>query len=269
MDASGNIFGTTRYGGSGNCGTVFMLNASNGYALSTVVSFVGPNGVEPNAGVTVGADGNLYGTTMAGGPTFYSSSMPGYGQVFKLDASNNYALSTLAGFTKANGDSAAGRVIMDRAGNIYGTTATGGIGSGNGNGTVFKLDASNGYALATLADFATPSPAVAYPEAGLVMDAAGNLYGTTEEGGPGGYGTVFKLDASNDYALSILAAFDGADGGACSGGLAIDAEGDLFGTTRNGGTNLYGTVFELSPTPEPATLSLLVLGALGLLRRRK
>ena len=151
---------------------------------------------------------------------------------------------------------------MDAAGNLFGITKVGGTAD---YGTVFELDASKGYALRKLADFTGENGV--YPEAGLSMDAAGNLYGTTEQGYGGG--TVFKLDASHGYALSTLCVFGGINGNEPRCALAMDGDGNLYGTTSyGGGTNEDGTVFELSPTPEPATLSLLALGGLAIFRRR-
>ena len=182
------------------------------------------------------------------------------GTVFKLDASNGYAFSTLANFNGENGLHPVAALTLDGAGNIYGTTE-GGYGTG---GTVFKLDASNGYALSTLASFTGAYGGPTYGT--LCMDSVGNLYGTTE-GATGGC-SVFKLDASNDYALSTLAVFNGIGGpfdSSALAGLIMDGTGNLFGTTDYH----RGTVFELTPTPEPTTVSLLTLGSLALLSRRK
>jgi uncharacterized repeat protein (TIGR03803 family) len=344
MDADGNLYGTTANGGTDNYGTVFKLDASNNYALSTLVSFNGTNGRTPCAGVIMDGAGNLYGTTENGGTG-------SWGTVFKLDASNSYALSTLANFSwkgpygdqptaglaidstgnlyglttspstafkldasnnysispiAAIGYYEDGTLAMDRAGNLYGVSREGGA---NGLGAVFKLNASSGYSMSTLVNFTGTNGQ--YPWGSLAIDSAGNLYGTTDNFSTPE--TVFKLDASNGYALSTLATgtalkglyacaptmdaagslyvaagifggagtilkFDAANGYAPSSvanlpnapdTLIIDAAGDIFGTTFYGGDNNDGTVFELAPTPEPATLSLLVLGGLAMLRRRK
>jgi uncharacterized repeat protein (TIGR03803 family) len=309
VDAAGNLYGTTQFGGAGY-GTVFNLNASKNYALSTLATFNSANGSSPEGGLTMDASGNLYGTTYYGGT--YGGTF-GSGTVFRLNVSNNYAISTLASFNQTIGCEPRGEVIMDASGNLYGTTALSGAccgmvfklvasngyapktlvsfnyqngaepcaglimdakgnlygttnGAGSG-GTVFELNASRNYALSTLASFSGTNGTG--PVAGLIMDAAGNLYGTTALGGTNGDGTVFKLDASNNYALMTLYSFAGADGADPEAELTFDATGDLFGTTTGGGVANDGTVFELTPAPEPATLSLLTLGGLAMFRRRK
>ncbi len=248
IDGTGNIYGTTYQGGATAqgldlaYGTVFKLDASNGYALSTLVNFNYDNGMLPQAGVIMDASGNLYGTTNGGGA-------PGWGTVFKLDASNHYALSTLSSFASENGGEPMGGVIMDSRGNLYGTTS----GQGGGNGTIFKLDASNHYALSTLVAFTGTNGGT--PMGNLIMDGAGNLYGTTSSGGTAGGGTVFKLNAASGYALSTLVNFAGANGQSPQAGLAMDAVGDIFGTTNDGGANGDGTVFELLANHIPGDIN--------------
>ncbi len=234
-DASGNLYGTTANGGVSNSGTVFKLDASNNYARTNLHDFSGsPDGAQPYAAVLTDESGNLYGTTAGGG--LYDS-----GTVFRLDAANNYALSTLHDFGGSDGASPQTSLIADASGNLYGTTSRGGL---DDSGTVFKLDAANGYALTTLHDFGGPDGAS--PVASLVADASGNLYGTTSEGGPANRGIAFKLEASSDYALTTLHGFGGPDGASPFAALIADASGNLFGTTRKGGTQDHsGTVFKL------------------------
>ncbi|MDB5354709.1 MAG: hypothetical protein JWN24_1162 [Phycisphaerales bacterium] len=114
----------------------------------------------------------------------------------------------------------------------------------------------------------------AYPKAGVIADAAGNLYGTAELGGANGYGVVFEV-AAGTHALSTLATFNGSNGAYPEGGLIADAAGNLYGTTQYGGVHNDGTVFELtetgfvSPTPEPGGALLTGLSAIGILARRR
>ena len=172
-DAWGNLYGTTY--GNGNygdndyyLGTVFKIDAANGYALTTLHSFSGgTDGARPAAAVIADASGNLYGTTSEGGL--------GYGTVFRLDAANNYALTTLHTFTSSypGGTSPRAALILDGSGNLYGTTAGGGL---HYQGTVFKLEAANGYALTTLHSFGG-GPDGQRPVAAVIADASGNLYG--------------------------------------------------------------------------------------------
>ena len=145
-------------------------------------------------------------------------------------------------FTGRDGAVPHGALIFDAPGNLYGTTHNGGT---NGYGTVFQLDPSG--ALTVLHSFTGGSDG-AYPEAGLIADMAGNLYGTTYGGGAGG-GTVFQLQASGT--LTVLHTFTGGDGAYPVAGLLADAAGNLYGTTAGGGSGANcahgcGTVFELT-----------------------
>ena len=133
----------------------------------------------------------MYGTTEYGGTN-------GDGTVFKLAVANNYALTTLATFNGINGSLPLAGLIADPAGNLYGTTYSGGA---NNFGTAFKLRAANNYAVTTLATFRGISGIDgAAPRAALIADAAGNLYGTTAGVMDSIDGTAFKLDAANNYA---------------------------------------------------------------------
>jgi len=144
-------------------------------------------------------------------------------------------LTTIATFNTLNGASPYANVIADASGNLYGTTNGGGT---NGQGTVFRLDASNNYALTTLVNFnVSTSGNGAQPYAGLISDAAGNLYGTTFGGGTSGVGTVFKLDASNNFALTTLVNFASTTSSPNEprGNFGVDAAGNFYSTTVNGG----------------------------------
>jgi uncharacterized repeat protein (TIGR03803 family) len=156
-------------------------------------------------------------------------------------------------------------LIADAAGNLYGTT---GYGGANNDGTIFKIAAGTGD-LTTLATF--DGSQGEYPSAGLIADAAGNLYGTAFYGGSGGDGTVFEL-AAGSSTITTLAEFDGDNGAFPMTSLIADASGNLYGTTFEGGTNSVGTVFELTNTgfvlPEPGTLALFAVAGLFLRRVR-
>ena len=181
-DSSGNLFGTTLVGGTNNDGTVFEL-AKGSSTLSTLASFNGTNGSLPYAGLLADSAGNLFGATGAGGAN-------NDGTLFELaKGSSGYTLNTLASFNNTNGTTPYGTLIADSAGNLFGTTAGGGA---NNDGTVFELaKGSSGYALNTLASFSVSNGG--YPQAGLVADSAGNLFGTTEGGGASNDGTVFEV----------------------------------------------------------------------------
>ncbi len=232
-DAAGNFYGTTITGGSRGQGTVFKLNTSN--QETVLYTFTGASdGGLPQASLIIDSAGNLYGTTTAGGSG-------ASGTVFKIDTSNHY--SVLYSFTGASdGQSPEAPLIMDAAGNLYGTTFGGGSG---GQGVVFKLDTSNHE---TVLHSFTGGSDGASPQAGLLMDAAGNLYGTTGAGGPAGQGTVFKIDASHHE--TVLYSFTGgSDGAGPQAGLVMDAAGNLYGTTFSGGSGCAapgcGVLFKL------------------------
>jgi uncharacterized repeat protein (TIGR03803 family) len=179
---------------------------------TTLHSFTnsGGDGEVPEAGLIMDGSGNLYGTTTNGGAN-------GYGTVFELVySSGSYAEKVLYSFTNSGGDGldpVAG-LIMDSSGNLYGTTT---IGGANGYGTVFELVNSSGsYAEKVLYSFTNSGGDGWYPYAGLIMDASGNLYGTTESGGANRVGTVFELvNSSGSYAEKVLYSFtnSGGDGG--------------------------------------------------------
>lgn len=248
-DASGNLYGTTQYGGTSNLGIVFKVDpAGNETVLHSFAG--GSDGATPLASVVVDPAGNLYGTTWSGGAN-------NAGVVFKVDASGSETiLHTFTG--QSDGGGPRGSLILDSANNLYGTT----IGGGNGSsgGVVFKLDPTGQetvlYAF-TLAEGG-------FPEAGLLRDSAGNLYGTTTFGGGAGAGpsgTVFKLDSAGNF--STLHAFSGgADGGEPTSVLIQDKAGNLYGTTQAGGIVPSngecffgcGVVFKLDSTGKESVL---------------
>jgi uncharacterized repeat protein (TIGR03803 family) len=196
----------------------------------------GHDGADPLNGFIVDAKGNLYGTASSGG-TFDS------GVVFKITSKG--AETVLHEFKGGkDGSSPQGFLIQDGAGNIYGTTGAGGV---YGAGTVFEVSSLKVetvlYSFAGHGDGATPV-------AGLAIDAAGNLYGTTSAGGSSGNGTVFKLSPqqSGSWTESVLYSFGiGTDGAIPVGGVTLDASGNLYGTTSAGGAVGLGTVFQLRP----------------------
>jgi len=238
-DGTGNLYGTTYGGGDYGSGTVFRLDTTGKEAVLHSFSG-GPDGGYPYAGLILDAASNLYGTADAGG-------VHNYGAVFEMPAGG--AEGVLYSFTGTGGDGAdplAG-LIRDGVGNLYGTTASGGA---SGLGTVFKLSA--GGAETVLHSFRGGSDGE-YPEAGLVQDGVGNLYGTTYAGGASGFGTVFKIDAKGNE--TVLYSFrGGADGEYPSAGLVRDAAGNLYGTTNSGGASGDGIVFKISPAGKETVL---------------
>src|SRR6516162_5153442 len=199
-DSSGNLFGTTSQGGAFEnaygfftYGTVFeIVKTASGYASSptTLVSFNGTGGGSPFAGLIADRTGNLFGTTLEGGA--YND-----GTVFEIvKTASGYARTptTLVSFNGSDGMFPASGLIADAEGNLFGTTSGGGA---NGQGTVFEIaKTANGYASAptTLVSFNGTNGAS--PEAGLIADRSGNLFGTTMEGGAYNDGAVFEVTDS-------------------------------------------------------------------------
>jgi len=251
FDRAGNLYGTTMEGGPGcngfGCGTVFVLTpAHGGWTESVLYRFAGgSDGANPNAGVILDSAGNLYGTTMEGGL--------GYGTVYQLKPSaSGWTEQVLYSFTAGNdGYDPMGGLIFDGLGNLYGTALSGGAGGG---GTAFELTPSEGsWNFILLYNFG----GMAYPKSSLMMDAAGNLYGTTFHGGSGrglcppggpGCGTVYRLTPSpSGWNYTELHSFDVNDGAAPSGGVVMDTKGNLYGTAASGGGNGFGVVWEIEP----------------------
>jgi uncharacterized repeat protein (TIGR03803 family) len=259
FDTSGNLYGTTFQGGIHGLGTVFELAPrANGKWLSAALHAFGNagDGAEPMAGLVFDAAGNLYGTTFTGGPRPADA-----GTVFKLSKGLNgwketilYKFCSLQNCT--DGSQPQASLVLDKAGNLYGTTAQGGLAGGcsdtNGCGTVFRLTPAKGQWKETVLYVFKGGSDGATPLAGLIFDAAGNLYGTTEFGGnltcsTFGCGTVFKLSRSRQWTETVLHAFFGKDGDDPTSGLIFDGTGNLYGTTFGGGAFAVGTVFKLTP----------------------
>lgn len=257
LDAQGNLYGTTSAGGHAStacalgCGTVFQLApGSSSWKETLLYTFLGGNdGASPYAGLTFDTAGNLYGTTYAGGAR-------GDGTVFKLTPGSgaSWTESVLHSFTGGwDGNGPLADVTFDATGNLYGTTLQGG---GQGNfGVVFELQPqTTGAWKEKLLHVFWNRPA-AHPMAGLVLDASGNLYGTTALGAPtsacpNGCGTLFKITPSSTGAAGyqILRLFGrNSDGYNPSGDLIFDSKGNLWGTTQAGGSQNAGAVFEVVP----------------------
>jgi len=325
-DTAGNLYGTTLEGGNtggvcgqSGCGTVYKVDTTD--TLTVLYKFTGTSdGQSLGAGLVLDTSGNLYGSSTAGtfkldtsatftllnsvvssdlvrdaagnlygvhefgGFTGSPCGTNGCGLVFKIDTTGTY--SVLYSFTGAPDGAGPVAVVLDAAGNLYGTTKWGGVTAGtcgsSGCGTVFKLDASTSFAETVLYSF-TGAPDGANPEAGVVLDAAGNLYGTTYSGGllncfemagtnpPSNKkidcGVVFKVDITGTE--TVLHAFKGIpDGALPQASLVLDSAGNLYGTTSEGGSNGFfgcdipkpaqptgcGSVFKIDST---GTLSVL------------
>lgn len=250
MDAAGDLFGTALTGGPAGDGLIYEMVHSNGtYAASPVIiaSFNGSDGSAPRGGLITDSAGDLFGTTYSGGPS-------DNGTVFEItNSGGTYATLpiSLASFSGSDGANPQGNLIADAAGNLFGTTYSGGA---SGDGTVFEIArTATGYAATPLVLTSFSGTDGQNPAAGLMIDNNGNLYGTTSGGGSAGVGTVFEITNTNGtYAAAAATLADFGEGTSGSdyaadpaGSLIADSAGDLFGTTQQGGTVAAGTVFEI------------------------
>ena len=193
------------------------------------------DGQQPYAGVMIDSAGNLYGTTQNGG-------VSGLGTVFRITAAGTETILHSFGTTATDGQIPRASVVMDKAGNLYGTTSKGGPYQ---LGTVFKIDAAGTETI--LYSFGSRPSDGEFPEGNLIIDSAGNLYGTTTSGGTWGSGTVFRIDPAGTATILHSFGIGNTDGAEPYGGLLMDAAGNLYGTTGQGGAYFEGTAFRLSP----------------------
>jgi uncharacterized repeat protein (TIGR03803 family) len=256
VDAAGNVYGTTGFGGTYGLGTVWKLAppaAPGGAWTETILhSFAGatatpPDGSLPQAQLRLEADGSITGTTAFGGAT-------DNGTVFRLAPDGTSTI--LHDFDPATGDGATplAGLIADASGRLLGTTYLGGPA---GLGTVYRLtppgQPGGTWQEEILYAFTGGPGDGANSFSKLVQDASGTLYGTTAAGGRHGAGTVFALAA--DGTETILSDLGNVAGVECAAGLAMDPQGNLFGTTYRGGVFNNGTVFEVSPPRRGGTWS--------------
>jgi uncharacterized repeat protein (TIGR03803 family) len=241
-DAQGILYGVTSGGGHYGDGSVFKLTPSGKEGILHSFDYPG-DGYAPSSGVTIDSEGNLYGVTEGGGLAACEC-----GTIYKVTPSGDETV--LYSFTGGSdgGQPDKSPVLLDAAGNLYGTASEGGdlscsIGPGYGCGTVWKLDTSGN--LIVLYSF-TGGTDGAFPDAGLVMDSSGNLYGDTEGGGNFscnvnfGCGVLFEIGSSGNF--TVLHTFTGgsADGECPSATLFRDSAGNLYGTTALGGGETCG-----------------------------
>jgi len=254
VGGSGTLYGTATMDGAHGVGLVFKLSERNlNWTLNPLYAFTDANndGSGPNAGVVIGPNGALYGTTSYGGTNLV-------GTVFELRPPLTVCVSTTCPWNEtvlydfmAGADGAnpyLGNVVFDHAGNMYGTTAYGGAPN---CGTVWKLSPSGGgWTEAVLYTFAGGIGDGCNPYSGVVFDAAGNIYGNTSSGGASGDGTIYQLMPMNGGWVehTIVDLNNGTTGAPTFGTLAIDQAGNLYGTGENFGPQNGGTVFEVSPS---------------------
>jgi uncharacterized repeat protein (TIGR03803 family) len=253
MDAKGNLYGTTSYGGANNSGTIFELappaQKGGNWTKSTLFSFNGTTNGENPWGLTFGPTGGLFGVTQGGGN--------GCGTAFELvhKANGTWTQSVLYTFQAGNNDGCVpdmrgGNLAIDKNGDFYGTTSEGGQFN---HGTVFELipPAQKGSSWTESVLYSFDGAQDGDPSYGsLIFDSAGNLYGTTQAGGQYAHGTVFELSPAQGggWTKTVLYSFGTkGDGTAPSAGLVFNAAGNLYGTTVSGGQFGSGIVFQLVP----------------------
>jgi uncharacterized repeat protein (TIGR03803 family) len=284
MDGTGNLFGTTSSRGASGYGTVFEL-ACTSYnatahscqtynATDTVLySFTGYNGdaAMPEAGLIMDGAGNLFGTTTQGGAinngTIFELKCTSYNSTAHTCQTYNSSDTVLYSipWSANNAGMLYSGLIFDGGGNLFGAT---GIGGASGNGTIIELACTSYDSSAHSCEMYNSTCTVLYsfsgsggdgavPQASLTLDGAGNLFGTTVEGGEGDGGTIFELPCKNYNASTqscetysstdmVLDSFYGSNGEDPIASLILDRSGNLFGTTSNGGATGNGTVFELA-----------------------
>jgi uncharacterized repeat protein (TIGR03803 family) len=231
LGTDGSFYGTSD-GIEG--GTVFKI-LPNG-TLTYLYSFTGGDGLHPEAVPVQGTDGNFYGTTTEGGNS--SNCYAGCGTVYKITPSGK--LTTLYSFDKTHGEFPRAALMQGTDGNFYGTTQ---IGGPNDQGVVYKIAGSG--KLTVLYNF--DGPHGGNPISTIVEGRDGNFYGTTTGGGAKNSGVIFKITATRKFA--VIHSLNGTtDGSSPSNGLVQATDGNLYGTTYNGGKTNQGTIFRIGPT---------------------
>ena len=272
FDASGNMYGTAAYGGPlplkyGYAGMVWELTKTGTYidlhdfggTVTNANGTLGPDGEVPYGGVTFDSSGNMYGTTLFGGPNGNGSSEYS-GIAWEITKSGQYI--DLHDFGSGNdGGNPYGNVALDKAGNLYGVASAGGPNDGgiDGAGMVWRIAPSGAYT--DLHDFGsqvtkangTQGPDGYMPYGGVTLDSVGNLYGIATKNGPNGVGCIWEITTIgayidlHDFGATIENAdrIQGPDGAFPYGAVSIDARGNLYGSTVAGGANGLGMVWEL------------------------
>ena len=255
-DAQRNLYGVATYGGLGSFdyGTVFQLvpptSSGGSWTYNVIYSFSGPTtGSRPSTRLVFDKEGRLYGGLFFGGQVCRNSQG---GQVFELSppatAGGSWAESVVYSFPCTSAPSG---LTYDGRNHLFGsiTFGTGKASGGGVFGITLPPSGQSGWTFTTLYLFGGV-PDGAMPMGDLALDKNGNLYGTTYSGGSG-FGTVYELSppasAGSLWAETQLTAFNGANGSSLVAPLVLDGDGNLYGTTMAGGTDNFGTVFQLQP----------------------
>jgi uncharacterized repeat protein (TIGR03803 family) len=248
IDGAGNLFGVTATGGAKGYGTVFEI-AAGSETITTLYNFTGRTTANPKGGICprgilILDHGNLYGITVSGGEFNKGTIF----EVADIAAGTASTLTTLASFAGSNGMYPFAGLVIDSAGNLYGTTL--GSATANYGSTVFELATGSG-TITTLATFTKKDRL----EGTLVVDSSGDIFGTTAHGGTKGWGSVFQISGTT-HTLSTLVYFNNTNGATPTGMLLQDAQHNLIGMTNYGGSNGYGTIFEVPATASSSIVTL-------------
>jgi uncharacterized repeat protein (TIGR02543 family) len=246
-DSAGNLYGTTSTNGLYGKGTVFKI-ALDGTETILHNFGSGNDGQTPLGNLIFDTAGNLYGTTSAGG--IYND-----GIAFEISPNGTETVLYNFGSGTDDGRNPQAGLVFDTVGDLFGTTANGGA---FGAGTAFELTPANGRCCreAPVYNFGSGSDDGRNPQSGLVFDSAGDLFGTTANGGLNSGGTIYELTPQNGRCCRETPVYNfggGSDGKNPYGGVVFDGSGNLYGTTVNGGANDAGTAFEVSPNGESYT----------------
>lgn len=269
FDASGNMYGTSAYGGANSRGLLWEITKAGSYidlhdfggTVTNANGTMGPDGDIPYGGVSFDGAGNMYGTALFGGPI--GNGDTGFsGMIWEFTKGGKYV--DLHDFGGSDGGNPAGGVTVDQAGNLYGTASAGGLnGDGvDGAGMLWEITVSGSYSNlhnfggtvtnaggAQVQDGYVPFGAVAF-------DSAGNMYGTASKGGANGGGVVWELSKSGTYTdlhdfggtVTVSGGAQGQDGSIPYGTVAVDGNGNLYGTAVWGGANGSGMLWRISST---------------------
>jgi uncharacterized repeat protein (TIGR03803 family) len=245
LGSDGNLYGTTEFGGSSIYGTVFKITPSG--TLTTLHSFeaLRDDGYTPEGAALVEApDGAFYGASEGGGPL-------GQGVLYRITSSGNFAV--VHNFDYTHGATPMGTLVLANDGNLYGTTLRGGS---SGNGIIFRLELSGKFSVVHNFSFATDGGG---PVAGLIQATDNKLYGTTADGGPDGYGTIFSFTTKGKFSVVNSFNFQAVD----TDGIMQHTNGTLYGVTQYGGTYNNGVVYSLDVGTPPFAGIVPLFGRLG------
>ena len=243
-DSAGNLYGSSVQGGLNGGGTVFQVNPAGVHTV--LYNFTGgADGGEPYKGVTLDALGNLYGTAVTGGG---GSCEGGCGVVFQLtNSAGVWTQTVIHTFTGSDGSGPGSPVAIDRHGNVYGTTPTGGS---FGMGVLYRIspNGTGGWNYHVIHTFTGGADGGGGSASRLLLDNIGNIYGVCTVGGANGFGNVYEVSLiQGKWQFKVLYAFkDQPDGALPYGGLVFDKAGNLYGTTYYAGANDLGTVYRLT-----------------------